>query len=61
MKKSKNNPLSKKKKRHDNITKDYKSTKEKHLERLATKMLSENDKMEKLKEKKIDDGFLDLF
>ena len=39
MKKAKKAPLLRKRKRHDNITKNYDKTKEKHLERLATKML----------------------
>tara|TARA_R110000772_G_scaffold100357_1_gene200673 strand:- start:555 stop:731 length:177 start_codon:yes stop_codon:yes gene_type:complete len=57
----KKTPLLKKRKRHDNITKDYELTKSKHLERLATKMLDEQDKIEKLRGKKIKDDFLDLF
>lgn len=61
MKKPKRTPLLKKRKRHDNITKDYDSTKQKHLEKLATKMLEKQDKIEKLKEKKINKDFLDLF
>tara|TARA_R110000803_G_scaffold156203_1_gene220768 strand:+ start:1757 stop:1942 length:186 start_codon:yes stop_codon:yes gene_type:complete len=61
MKKSKKSPLLKKLKRHNNITKDYELTKSKHLERLATKMLDEQDKIEKLRDKKINDDFLDLF
>jgi len=35
--------------------------KNKHLEKLATKTLDEQDKFSKLREKKIDKGFLDLF
>lgn len=61
MKKSKKSPLLKKLKRHNSITKDYELTKSKHLERLATKMLDEQDKIEKLRGKKINDDFLNLF
>jgi len=61
MKKPRRTPLLRKKKRHDAITKDFDKTKEKHLERLATKMLEDQEKMDKLREKKIDKGFLDLF
>ena len=61
MKKARRAPLLRKKKRHDSITKDYDSTKQKHLERLASKMLDEQEKMEKLKDKKINKDFLDLF
>ena len=61
MKKPRKAPLLRKKKRHDNITKDYDSTKQKHLEKLASKMLDEQEKMEKLKNKKINKDFLDLF
>tara|TARA_R110000796_G_scaffold93892_1_gene198509 strand:- start:1546 stop:1722 length:177 start_codon:yes stop_codon:yes gene_type:complete len=57
----KKTPLLKKNKRHRNITNDFESTKQKHLERLATKMLDKQDKIEKLRDKKIDKGFLDLF
>jgi hypothetical protein len=50
-----------KKKEHDNIVNNYDNIKSKHLERLATKMLANDDKMNKLKEKNIDTNFLDLF
>lgn len=61
MKKARRAPLLRKKKRHDAITKDYDKAKQKHLERLADKMLEEQEKLDKLREKEIDDGFLDLF
>ena len=61
MKKAKKAPLLRKRKRHDSITKNYDKTKEKHLERLATEMLDQQDEMEKLRDKKINKGFLDLF
>jgi hypothetical protein len=61
MKKPLNPSLSKKSKRHNNIVNDFEITKQKHLERLATKMLDKQDKIEKLRGKKVDKGFLDLF
>ena len=61
MKKPRRAPLLRKKKRHDAITKDFDKTKEKHLEKLATKMLEDQEKMNKVREKRIDNGFLDLF
>lgn len=61
MKKARRTPLLRKKKRHDAITKDFDKTKERHLEKLATKMLEDQEKMNKLREKRIDNGFLDLF
>ncbi len=39
-----------KKSKHDKLVKDYDKQKERHLERLATKMLKNADKNEKLKE-----------
>jgi hypothetical protein len=51
----------KKKKEHTDIISNYESIKFKHLERLATKMLVEDEKMNKLKEKNITTNFLDLF
>lgn len=50
-----------KNKKHDKIVNDYDKLKSKHLEKLAKKMLDEDEKKQKLKEKKIDDKFLDLF
>ena len=61
MRKARKAPLLRKKKRHDAITKDFNKTKEKHLEKLATKMLEKQDELSKLREKKINDDFLDLF
>jgi len=56
-------PLLKKKKhrKHDKPLNDYDTQKEKHLEKLATKMLDKQEKLSILREKKIDKGFLDLF
>ena len=61
MKKARRAPLLRKKKRHDAITKDFDKTKEKHLEKLATKMLDKQEENNKLREKKINNDFLDLF
>ena len=56
-------PLLKKKKhrKHDKLVNDYENQKQKHLEKLASKMLDGQDKVRILREKKIDKGFLDLF
>mgnify|MGYP001059570331 CR=1 FL=1 len=61
MKKARRAPLLKKKKRHDAITKNYDKTKEKHLEKLATKMLEKQEKLDRLREKKSNGDFLELF
>ena len=61
MKKARRAPLLRKKKRHDAITKDFDKTKEKHLEKLATKMLEKQEKNDKLREKRMNNDFLDLF
>lgn len=50
-----------KSRKHDKLVKDYDTQKEKHLERLAKKMLDNDEKFSRLKEKRIDDSFLDLF
>jgi len=56
-------PLLKKKKhrKHNKLVNDYENQKNKHLEKLATKTLDKQEKFSKLREKKIDKGFLDLF
>ena len=61
MKKARRAPLLKKKKRHDAITKNYDKTKEKHLEKLATKMLEKQEKLNRLREKESNGDFLKLF
>lgn len=61
MRKARKAPLLRKKKRHDAITKDFDKTKEKHLEKLATKMLEKQEKNDKLREKRMNNDFLDLF
>jgi hypothetical protein len=50
-----------KKKKHTNIVNDYDKIKSKHLDDLASKMLADNEKMNKLKGKDINPNFLDLF
>ncbi len=50
-----------KRSKHDKLVKDYDKQKEKHLERLATKMLKDEDKNSRLKDKNINPDFLDLF
>lgn len=50
-----------KSKKHEKITKDYQKEKSKHLEKLADKMLGNDEKLRKFKEKKTDGKFLDLF
>ena len=47
-----------KRSKHKDIVNDYKKTKSKHLEKLATKMLKNDEKFEKLKDYKIN---LDIF
>jgi hypothetical protein len=56
-------PLLKKKKKskHDKLVNDYDTQKNKHLEKLATKTLDEQEKLNRLKEKNINTNFLDLF
>jgi hypothetical protein len=50
-----------KSKKHKNIIKNYDKQKEKQLEKLATKMLENDEKFSKLKGKEIDPKFLNLF
>ena len=50
-----------KKKKHTKLVKDYDKQKEKHLDRLATKILNNDEKLSKLKAKNISTNFLDLF
>ena len=51
----------KKHKKHDQIVNDYDKIKSKHLEKLANKMLKDDDKNAKLKSKNIKGNFLDKF
>jgi hypothetical protein len=48
-------------KKHDAIVNDFEAQKNKHLEKLATKSLSEQEKFSKLKEKNIKTDFFKLF
>lgn len=50
-----------KSKKHRKIEKDFDNQKNKHLEKLATKMLENEEKYSKLKGKEINPKFLDLF
>lgn len=50
-----------KKRKHDKIVKDFERTKEKHLERLADKILEKDEQNQKLREKQINTDFLELF
>jgi hypothetical protein len=50
-----------KNKKHNKIVKDFDEQKYKHLEKLATKMLKDDDRNEKLKTKEINPKFLNLF
>jgi len=51
----------KKKKKHQKLMDDYDTQKRKHLEKLSTKMLEDDEKLRKFKSKQINDKFLDLF
>jgi hypothetical protein len=50
-----------KKKKHSKIVRDYDKQKERHLEKLATKILENDEKLSRLKAKNINTNFLDLF
>jgi hypothetical protein len=50
-----------KRSKHDKIVQDYDNQKRKHLERQATKMLKDDERNEKLKEKDIKTDFFDKF
>ena len=50
-----------KKKKHDQIVNDYDKQKEKHLERLANKILKDEDKKDRLRSKTIKGDFLNKF
>lgn len=53
--------IARKKRKHDKLVKDYDKQKSKHLEKLADRMLEDQEKLDKLREKKTDGKFLDLF
>jgi len=46
---------------HNNIVNNFDQIKQKHLEKLATKMLKDDEKNTKLRSKEIDPKFLNLF
>ncbi|MCP4482437.1 MAG: hypothetical protein GY817_06655 [bacterium] len=48
-------------KKHHKITKDYDKQKERHLEKLASKSLDNDENFRKLKDKKIKGDFLKNF
>ena len=50
-----------KKKKHDQIVNDYDKIKSRHLEKLANKILKDDEKSNKLKSKNIKGNFLDKF
>ena len=50
-----------KKKKHKKIVNDYENQKRKHLEKLASNSLKQDEKLQKLKDKKIKGDFLDKF
>jgi len=50
-----------KNKKHNSLVKDYDKQKSEHLDKLASKMLKNDEKVQKLKEKKINTNFLKLF
>lgn len=50
-----------KKRKHKKLIDDYEGQKQKHLEKLATKSLENDEKLRKFKSKEIKGKFLDLF
>lgn len=50
-----------KSKKHNKLVKDYDAQKSIHLSKLATQMLKNDDKNQRLKDKKINSNFLNLF
>lgn len=48
-------------KKHNKIVSDYDKQKSNHLEKVATKMLKDEDYKDKLREKNINPDFLNLF
>jgi len=51
----------KRSKKHQEVITDYDLIKSKHLDKLATKMLANDERNIKLKSKEIDPKFLNLF
>jgi hypothetical protein len=50
-----------KNKKHEELLRDYEAQKARHLEKLASQILKNDEKMQKLKEKKINKNFLKHF
>ena len=50
-----------KNKKHHKIIKDYEKQKSRHLEKLADRILKDDEKLQRLKEKNINPDFLNLF
>ena len=50
-----------KKKKHNKIVNDYDKIKSKHLDKLAKKMVADDEKFSKLKSKPMEGKFLDKF
>lgn len=50
-----------KNKKHNKLVKDYEQQKFEHLNKLATQMLKNDEKIQKLKNKRINSNFLNLF
>jgi len=50
-----------KRKKHDRIVNDYDKIKSRHLEKLATKMLKDEERRDNLRSKPIKGNFLDEF
>ena len=50
-----------KNKKHEELLRDYEAQKTRHLEKLASQILKNDEKMQKLKEKKINKNFLKHF
>lgn len=50
-----------KNKKHDKIIHEYEKKKSNHLEKLATKILKHDEKMQRLRSKKINPNLLNLF
>ena len=59
--KQRKSKLARKKRKHGKLVNDYDNQKSKHLEKLADKMLEDQEKLSKLRDKKSDGKFLDLF
>ena len=59
--KQRKSKLTRKKRKHDKLVNDYDNQKSKHLEKLADRMLEDQEKLSKLRDKKSDGKFLDLF